>query len=86
MKTVMIFKQPADGWTTLEQLLMRAMICRIYEKLPDPLDKFILLANFEAGYTQVEIARMIGISQAAINRRLREARKFLRQAKLDNTL
>lgn len=62
--------EPADGWTLLERSLIRLNVIALYQRIPDPTDKFILLSTQEADYNQEELAQILGISQEAISKRL----------------
>lgn len=73
----MFFVPPSDGWTQLEQRLMKEFILMMYRHLTDPTDRFILMAHYEAGYSQEEIAAMNGVSQPAICKRLKDIRTDL---------
>jgi len=50
----------------------------IYRLLEDPVDIVILMAHLQIGYTQEEVARMLGISQAAVAARLRRIKEIIR--------
>lgn len=82
----MLFAPPSDGWTTLEQMLLREMILHMYRHLVDPVDRFILMAHYEGGYSQEEIATMVGVSQPAICKRLRDIHTDLDVFKKDARL
>lgn len=73
-------EQPSDGWSGLEEMILREMILSVYSSLK-PLDKFILMARHENEYNQAEIGKMIGTSQVAVHKRLKKIRRFLREAK-----
>ena len=73
-----MFTPPADGWTQLEKVFIRQLIINMYRGIKDPLDKFILIATTESCYKQDEISEMCGISQVAINKRLKKTRDFLK--------
>jgi DNA-directed RNA polymerase specialized sigma24 family protein len=78
--------QPTDGWSTLEKLLLRSVIINMYKFLDDPLDRFILMASVENNYRQEEIGQMCGISQVAINKRLKRTKLILRNVFDVNTI
>jgi len=76
-----IIKEPSDGWTQYERAIMRESIVSIYKIIDDPLDKFILCVTFEGGYTQDEAGRMLGISQVAVQKRLKKTLTYVRGMK-----
>lgn len=51
----------------------------IYRLIGDPMDMFIFMAVMQVGFKQEEVARMLGISQEAVNARLTKVRKLLQQ-------
>lgn len=63
--------------TTLAQDEMKVMVQREIERLPDKLRKILLLFQFEE-FSYKEIARILGISEKAVERRICHARKALR--------
>jgi len=78
--------QPSDGWSTLERLLLRSVIINMYKFLDNPLDRFILMASVENEYRQEEIGEMCGISQVAINKRLKKTKSILKSVFDVNTI
>ena len=78
--------EPPDGWTPEERFLMRDFVLSLYKKINDPIDKFIVMAVYEAGYTQTEVAIMFGISQVAINHRLLNTVKKIKEKREKGTL
>lgn len=70
---------PADGWTQPEKIILRTVLVSLYDKLDDLKDKFILMATYESSYTQEAIGEMLGISQVAVNKRLKKALKLLQK-------
>ena len=77
---------PSDGWEPYEKMFLRAIVVTMYCKLKDPIDKFILIAKFESGYVEQEIARMVKMSQPAVNKRIKKIRQVLCRAKRNNKL
>lgn len=73
------FKEPDDGWNNYERMILRETIVSIYQKIEDPLNKFILCVTHECGYSQEEVARMLGVTQPAINKRLKKTLKKIRK-------
>lgn len=70
-------QSPDDGWTQPEKIILRTVLVSLYEKIPDLKDKFILMATYESSYTQEAIGDMLGISQVAVNKRLKHALEIL---------
>lgn len=62
--------EPHDGWEPIERQFVKLTICNMYRKIKNPTDRFIFMATHESGYTQDEIAHIIGISQAAVGKHL----------------
>lgn len=75
----MMISPPSDGWTQLERVFMRELVISVYSKIVDPIDKFILIARHESNYKQEEVAEMLGISQAAVSKRLTKVKKTMRK-------
>ena len=64
---------PEDNWTPDERVFIRLNVLIIYKKVENPIDKFIIIAMHESGYTQEEIGQMLGISQEAVSKRYKNA-------------
>lgn len=78
--------EPADGWQKIERIFLREIILSTYRAIKDPKDQFIIMAINEAGYTQDEVAIIMGISQVAVHKRLRNTLLELRQLKKEEKL
>ena len=74
-----IFSPPADGWTKMEKSFLNLWLIYLYNSLSNTEERFILMAKFENGYCEEDIGKMIGISQAAINKKLVKIYKFLKK-------
>lgn len=75
----MIIKEPPDGFTMLERIMLREIVLLMYKKLDDPMDKFILIARHESGYKQEEIAKMVNMTQVAVHKRLKKISELLKK-------
>lgn len=71
--------QPPDGFTSMERIFIRDILVSIYKNLNSPISKFIIVSYFECGYTQEQIASMLGISQEAVNKRIKNIQLDLRE-------
>jgi DNA-directed RNA polymerase specialized sigma subunit len=69
----MIIPEPPDGFTTEERMFLKDVIHSMYLFLGNDTERFIIMAVYEAQHTQDEVARMLGVSQPFINRKLKEA-------------
>lgn len=69
----MIIPEPPDGFTTEERMFLKDVIDSMYLFLGNDTERFIIMAVYEAQHTQDEVARMLGVSQPFINRKLKEA-------------
>lgn len=58
------------------QILMMGVI-NLYQKLDDPVDKFLVAFVFEAGYRQVVAANILQVSESAITQRIERIKKIL---------
>lgn len=67
-----------DAKNDEERMLETISLKEALEKL-DPRERYILIARFFQGKTQMEVARKVGISQAQISRIEKAALKFIRQ-------
>lgn len=72
-------QEPDDGWTQYERIILRDTIVNIYKIMGDTTDRFIFVMVFECGYSQVEISRILGLSQVAISKRLNGVIKKVRE-------
>lgn len=64
---------PPDGFTTEERIFLREVVHSMYLFLGSDTERFIVMAIYEAQHTQEEVAKMLGVSQPFINRKLKEA-------------
>lgn len=71
------FAEPEDGWQPMERILLRDLVVSLYRTVRKPNDKFILMAIFESGYSQTEVAMILGVSQVAVYKRITEIKKYL---------
>lgn len=76
---------PPDGWTAVERAIMKQTIIDVYSSIPDLTNRFIIVAHFEGGYTQTDIAAMLGISQVAVYKRLTKTLNVVRAHKKELT-
>lgn len=79
-----IVQEPNDGFAAFEKLFLKDTLISIYRTIKDQKNKFIILAYFECGYTQKQIAEMMRISQVAVNKRIKKTQSKLRNSKLFN--
>ena len=54
-------------------------VARVYGKLIDPIDKFLIAFVFELGYTQTMAADCLDVSSAAVSKRLDKIRSKLKR-------
>jgi hypothetical protein len=73
---------PPDPTPEEYQVLSYAL-CDIYQRIPDPVDKFILAFVFELHYTQRMAAISLGLSDGYISQRIDKIRKRLSIVKND---
>ena len=61
--------------------ILNAVMTLIYQKLPDPTDKFILAFCFHMGYGKEDTARALGLSHVAVWKRMNKIRILLEPTK-----
>lgn len=71
-------QEPPDGFDQMEKAFLRQLIINIYRVLPNPEDKFIMIAIHEMGYPQEVVAQMLGKSQVIVSGRLKRIKAFLK--------
>lgn len=76
---IQIVPPPPDGFSVQEELILKSALTEIYKHIPDPITKFIIVTHFECGYTQMEVADMLKVSQPLIVKRIKKAREILRK-------
>lgn len=76
---IQIVPPPPDGFNGQEELILRSALTEIYKHIPDPVTKFIIVSHFECGYTQMEVADMLKVSQPLIVKRIKRAREVLKK-------
>lgn len=69
----MMIQEPPDGFTTEERMFLQDVIHSMYLFLASDTERFIVMAIYEVNHTQEEVAKMLGVSQPFINRKLKEA-------------
>jgi RNA polymerase sigma factor (sigma-70 family) len=74
-----IIQPPSDGFMDFEKLFLKDTLISIYKILGDARTKFIMVAYFECGYNQQQIADMLKISQVAVQKRIKKAQDKLRK-------
>lgn len=67
---------PPDS-SRLEEQILNECIIRIYEKLTDPTDKFLVAFVFEVGYSKNTAANALGVTPQTISRRIKNIKKKL---------
>lgn len=73
-----IFKNPTDGWNSLERQIQKELVICVYCYVCDPINKLILMASYENDYSEEDIAGMLGISQEAVSKRLTKTLEHIR--------
>jgi len=76
-----VIQPPTDGFMDIEKLFIRDLFISVYKSLDDPITRFIIIAHFECGYTQDEIAKMVCLSQPSVLYRIKKAKERLRRKK-----
>lgn len=61
-----------------EQLQTHNHVVLAYRILESAEDKFILMACVQLGYPQHDVARMLGVTQVMVSKRLKNVRKVLK--------
>jgi len=77
----MEFQEPDDGYSKDEKDFLRLNVLIVYRKIPNPIDKFIVMAINECDYTQDEIATILKISQVAVSKRYKNILIYLKDLK-----
>jgi len=76
-----VIQPPSDGFTPFEKLFLRETFLNLYKKIREPITKFIIIAYFECGYSQDEIAYILGISQPIVVKIIKKEQIVLRKLK-----
>lgn len=63
--------------TPEETKILEAVMSRIYQKLDDPKDKFIVAFRYHLGFGMEETARAMGISYVAVWKRVKKIERIL---------
>lgn len=71
---------PPDA-TPEEYELLSWSVCNIYQKVDDPIDKFIISFCFELNYTQRMAAMSLGVSDGCVSKRIEKIRAKLSKGK-----
>lgn len=79
---VPIIQSPSDGFMNFENMFLRDSLVSVYRNIKYFGNKFIIIAYFECGYTQDEIAKMLGVSQVSIQKRIKKTQDKLRKSNL----
>jgi len=74
-----LVQPPKDSFSSLEKIFLKDLLVSIYRMIPDVCSKFIMVAYFECGYSQEDIANMLGISQVAVNKRIKKTQDRLKK-------
>jgi len=74
-----IIQPPIDGFMDFEKIFIKDTLISVYKMLGDAKTKFIIVAYFECGYNQQQIADMLRISQVAVQKRIKKAQQQLRE-------
>lgn len=77
-----IIQEPKDGFENFERLFIKDTLSSVYRKIKYTGNKFIIIAYFECGYNQQQIANMLRISQVAVQKRIKKAQEKLRRTNL----
>lgn len=67
---------PPD-YTPLEKELFMETVINVYQKLPDPKDKFIVAWCYELGYQKQHLGYALGMSEVAVFKRINKIKKIL---------
>lgn len=78
MRFLIPVQEPSDGFDQMERAFLRQLIITMYRVLPNPEDKFIMIAIHEMGYSQDAVAQMLGKSQVVVSGRLKRIKLFLK--------
>lgn len=62
---------PVDGYTPEELAIEKELVIKMYNRLVNPMHKFIIMAHLELGYKQEDVAQMLGCSQANVSKKIR---------------
>lgn len=72
-----LYKYLPPDPTPEEMKMVDAVVSKVYEKLEDPADKFILAYCFHLGFGKEETARALGVSHVTVWKRIRKIKKVL---------
>lgn len=79
-------EEPNDGWTQHERMLLRDVILSVYRFIEDANDRLVVVMCYECGYSQEEVASVLGVSQAAVSKRLGRTLKRIRSVRRSGKL
>jgi len=71
------FLELPDDITPEEIAILGAVAARLYQRLEDPIDKFIMAMHYELGYSKTEVAIALGISSPAVTHRDKKIKRLL---------
>ena len=80
-----LLQLPKD-MTPEELAILGTIAARLYLRLEDPIDKFIVAMHYELGYSKTEVAIALGISPPAVTMRDKKIKKLLEDLREDTTL
>lgn len=67
---------PSD-YTPEEVAIVTHVVVNLYQKLNDPIDKFIVAFHYDLGYTTKMTSQSLGISDVSLFKRLTKIKKML---------
>ena len=77
-----IIQEPKDGFEPFERLFIKDTLSSVYKKIKYTGNKFIILAYFECGYTQQQIANILKVSQVSVQKRIKKVQERLRRTNI----
>lgn len=76
---------PPD-YTPEEYKLLMFSVVNVYQRLEDPIDKFIVAMVYEMGYNANIAAMSLGISSPAVTMRIKKIKRILEDPQLKNPI
>lgn len=76
---MLVTKLP-DDITPEEVAILNRVAIRLYTKLDDPIDKFIVAMVFDLGYGREETAEALGVSYVTVWNRINDIKEQLKES------
>lgn len=80
MKSLLPIQIPEDGFDDDEKAFAKQMYIEVYQRISNPVEKFVIFAVLDMGLSQELVGEMLGVSQVTVSKTISKVKSRFQHA------